>query len=78
MSSEMKEGSGLADSIRHQYGRVTYAHKTQIIEAELLASKGNHWKLFELILLALTTSGLIALFFKNRALPRSVWVDLSS
>lgn len=48
----------LEDQIRECYGRVVWAHKTHEKCADILNSKNNNIKLWQIILSAITTSGI--------------------
>jgi hypothetical protein len=53
----------LVGSIREMYGRVVYTHKTHEKSADILVKRADNWKLAEVLLIALTTTGIISVLF---------------
>lgn len=59
----------LEDQIRECYGRVVWTHKTQEKCADILNRKNNNIKFWQIVLSALTTSGIfIAVFGANKTI----------
>jgi hypothetical protein len=66
-SNEMRgarvNNEGLVGSIREMFGRVVYTHKTHEKSADVLVRKADNWKLAEVVLITLTTTGVVSVWF---------------
>ena len=62
---EVDPGSTLEGQIRECFGRVVYSHKTHEKQADLCASTLRHFKLAQIGLAAVTTSGTLAILFSE-------------
>lgn len=61
------DASIIEGQLRECYGRVVYSHKTHEICADLLLEKNACIKLWQIVLSALTTGGVISIFFGTEA-----------
>lgn len=60
----------LEDQIRECYGRVVYTHKTHLRMADICAARLKRFKLIQIILTAVTSSGAVGVVFTNET-----WVE---
>jgi hypothetical protein len=57
--------AALESQVRESFGRVVYSHKTHEKQADICAAVLRRFKLAQIILAALTTSGTLAVLFTN-------------
>lgn len=68
-----QDSTYLEDQIRECYGRVVYTHKTHEKCADILQTRNNRAKLTQIILSAVTTSGVLATTFGEEK-----WVGIAT
>jgi len=64
-AAQLNQVTVLEDQIREIYGRAAYSHKTHETMADSLLSKHNRLKLFEIVLLAVTSGSLMVAVFEE-------------
>ena len=73
MDSDFQNKKILEDHLRELYGRSVWTHKTQEKCADILKKRNDNLKLTQIILSALTTTGILVSVFGE-----SFWVGISS
>lgn len=68
----------LEGQLRECYGRVVYSHKTHEKCADILASRHECIKLWQILLSALVTGGIVSTFFENGNIGAAISVVLST
>lgn len=69
MDTDSQNNQALESQLRELYGRAVWTHKTQEKCADILKSRNHNMKIFQIILSALTTTGiLITVFGENKAI----------
>ena len=61
--SNSESNRALEGEIRDAYGRAAYTHKTQEKSADILTERQARFKVCQIILLAISTGGVISVFF---------------
>ncbi len=61
----MNDADILEDQVRECFARVVYSHKTHEKQGDICAATLRHYKLAQIILAALTTSGVLATLFTD-------------